>query len=81
MKNNDNNVSTKNENFKGKYGRVVKWLHRADAFLTAAQSYQKNYDFYGKISFIKVYRLLLTSNGKATGIDFIKMTVGKCQMN
>ena len=33
-----------------------------NAFLTAAQSSRKNYHFYGKVSFIEVYSLLLTSN-------------------
>ena len=52
-----------------------------NAFLTAAQSSRKNYHFYGKVSFIEVYSLLLTSNVGATGIDFIKMADGRGEMS
>ena len=34
---------------------------------------KKKFDFYGKIYFIKVFRLHLRLNGEATGIDFIMM--------
>ena len=37
---------------------------------------KKNYHIYGKISLIKVFNLLLTSNGEATGIDLIMMANG-----
>ena len=44
-------------------------VNEADTFLTAAQSQQKNYSFYVKISSIKVFSLLLTSIEEATGIN------------
>ena len=45
-------------------------VNEADTFLTAAQSQQKNYSFYVKISSIKVFSLLLTSIEEATGINW-----------
>ena len=44
-------------------------LYEADAFLTAAQTQQKIYWFYVKISSVKVCNSLLTSIEEATGIN------------